>query len=162
MAGETRLHPVSGGGRCDRARQWSSLRADGELSELEEALLEKHLGACAECAEFDARLRSTAELLRAAPAETAALRFESPAPRTLRFPLSRRLAVAAIAAAAAAGSLVGSTLQRPASHPQEPGPQVAVLTGTRDRDLLRQLPRQQPVTPLAPTRARGGLPEGII
>jgi anti-sigma factor RsiW len=162
MAGDTRLHPVSGGGRCDRARQWSSLRVDGELSELEEALLEKHLGSCGECAEYDVRVRSTAELMRAAPAETASVRFEIPAPRVLRFPVSRRLAVAAIAVAAAAGSLVGSTLQRPASHPQKSGPQVAVLTSTRDRDLLRQLPRQQPVTPLVPSRERGGLPEGII
>jgi ferric-dicitrate binding protein FerR (iron transport regulator) len=162
MAGDTRLHPVSEGGRCDRARQWSSLRADGELSELEEALLEQHLEHCGECAEYDARLRSTAELLRTAPVEAAAVRFQIPAERPVRFPLSRRLAVAAIAVAAAAGSLVGSTLQRPATHPEAPGPQVAVLTGTRDLDLLRQLPRQQRVTPLSPARERGSLPEGII
>jgi anti-sigma factor RsiW len=135
---------------------------DGELSELEEVLLEQHLENCGECAEYDARLRSTAQLLRTAPAEASAVRFEIPAPHAFRFPLSRRLAVAAIAVAAAAGSLVGSTLQRPATHPQKAGPQVAVLTSTRDRDLLRQLPRQQHVTPLAPNRDRSGLPEGII
>ncbi|HEY3070342.1 MAG TPA: zf-HC2 domain-containing protein [Gaiellaceae bacterium] len=162
MAGDPRLRPVSGGGRCDRARQWSSLRADGELSELEEALLDKHLGTCGECAEYDARLRSTAELLRTAPPEAPAVPFQIPAPRAIPFPLSRRLAVAAIAVAAAVGSLVGSTLQRPATQPQKAGPQVAVLTTTRDRDLLRQLPRQQHVTPLAPSRDRSGLPEGII
>lgn len=161
MAGDMRLRPVSGGGRCDRARQWSSLRADGELSELEAVLLEKHLGSCGDCADYDARLRSTAELLRTAPAESAPLRFEIPAPRAVRFPLSRRLAVAAIAVAAAAGSLVGSTLQRPANRPEAPAPKVAVLTGTRDLDLLRQLPRQQRVTPRPPAHEGSWPPEGV-
>src|SRR3954454_17246769 len=34
---------------CERARLWASLRADGELSELEGALLDAHLARCAEC-----------------------------------------------------------------------------------------------------------------
>src|SRR3954447_18043135 len=34
---------------CDRARTWASLRLDGELSELEEALLTTHLGRCERC-----------------------------------------------------------------------------------------------------------------
>lgn len=162
MAGDMRPRPVSEDGRCDRARQWVSLRLDGELSELENALLQKHLLTCADCAEYDARLHTTAEVLRTTPAMASARRFQIPAPVVVHFPLTRRLAVAAIAVAAAAGSLVGSTLQRPATHPQKSPPQVAVLTRTGDLDLLRQLPRQQHVTPLSPAPDRSGLPEGII
>jgi len=159
MAGET--HPRSASrSPCDRARQWSSLRVDGELSELEDALLEKHLEDCAECFAFDAGLRSTSTLLRTAPSETARLRVELPARSRVSFPVGRRVAVAAIAVAAAAGSIVGSTLERPAAPRPKPAPQVAVLT--RDQDLLRQLPRQQNVTPLVPAQERGGPPEGII
>lgn len=159
MAGETHSRSPLGS-PCVRARQWSSLRVDGELSELEEALLEKHLDACEECLTFDVGLRSSANLLRAAPVESARLRVELPARSRISFPVGRRVAVAAIAVAAAAGSIVGSTLERPAAPRPKPAPQVAVLT--RDQDLLRQLPRQQNVTPLAPAQERGGPPEGIV
>ncbi|HYY32285.1 MAG TPA: zf-HC2 domain-containing protein [Gaiellaceae bacterium] len=146
-------------GRCDRARQWSSVRADGELSELEEALLEKHLLGCGACRAFDARLRSTTEMLRAAPEEAPSVRFRVPERVFARFPLGRRLAVAAIAVAAAAGSVVGSTLQGPATHPQKPAPQVSLLTN--DLKQLRQLPRGERVQRVAPSE-RGGPSEGII
>jgi anti-sigma factor RsiW len=159
MAGETHARSASGS-PCDRARQWSSLRVDGELSELEDALLEKHLDTCEECLAFDAGLRSTATVMRAAPVEAARLRVELPSRPRVSFPVGRRVAVAAISVASAAGSIVGSTLQRPAAPPQKPAPQVAVLT--RDQDLLRQLPHSRQVTPLVPAQERGGPPEGII
>jgi ABC-type glutathione transport system ATPase component len=56
-------------GRCERARQWASLRIDGELSELEDALLEKHLEGCASCSAFAVRLAATTEAVRAVPLE---------------------------------------------------------------------------------------------
>jgi hypothetical protein len=146
-------------GRCERARQWSSLRADGELSELEEALLDKHLASCAACSAFDDRLQTASELLRAAPAEAPSVRFRMPAPAPARFPVAWRIAVAAIAVAAAAGSLVGSTLDRPASRPSKQGPQVSLLTN--DMKQLRELPRGKTVVPVVPRRP-GGPPEGII
>ena len=31
---------------CERAREWSSLRLDGELPQLQRAMLRKHLAAC--------------------------------------------------------------------------------------------------------------------
>ena len=61
MAGEA-LSPRSG--RCELARQWASLRIDGELSELEDALLEKHLEGCASCSAFAVRLASTTGSLK--------------------------------------------------------------------------------------------------
>src|SRR5262245_27786301 len=46
--GSTRGHTWA----CDRARQAVSLRLDGELSQLERALLDRHVSRCSACAEF--------------------------------------------------------------------------------------------------------------
>ena len=66
MAG---FDPLPGGGVCDRAREWASLRLDDELSALEEELLERHLGVCPECSGFEQRIRVATRALRSAPAE---------------------------------------------------------------------------------------------
>src|SRR5215204_4543384 len=127
MAGETPLR----NGRCERARQWASLRADGELSELEDALLEQP--------------------------EISYPRFERP---VIRLPVGRRVAIVAVAAAAALGAFVGSSLQKPAIAPAPSrGPQLSFRT---DQNLLRQLPHQtkQPVP--APNRVPGQPPEGFV
>lgn len=55
----------SSGQLCERARQWASLRVDGELSELESALLDAHLGGCADCRAFATDLESVTFALRA-------------------------------------------------------------------------------------------------
>jgi predicted anti-sigma-YlaC factor YlaD len=146
--------------RCERARQWSSLRLDGELSELEGALLEKHLGLCGSCFAFDEGLRATAASLRTTPPEPPRVRFQVPQRTRVRLPVSRRLAVAAIAAALALGSLVGSLLNRPAGNPVPQGPQISFLT--RDVSELRQIPRGTHIAPPAPAREPGEPPEGII
>jgi hypothetical protein len=52
---------------CARARFWASLRVDGELSELEGALLDAHLGRCADCRAYDAGVAGSTEALRSAP-----------------------------------------------------------------------------------------------
>jgi hypothetical protein len=146
--------------RCERARQWSSLCLDGELSELETALLEQHLEACDSCLAFDERLRVTAISLRTTPSEPPRVRFQIPERTRVRFPASRRLAVAAIAAALALGSLVGSMLHRPAANPAPAGPQISFLT--RDMSQLRQIPRGKHIAPPSPVREPGEPPEGII
>jgi hypothetical protein len=159
MAGDPRPRPISES-HCDRVRQWSSLRVDGELSELEDVLLEKHLGGCADCRSFEASLHSAARVLRTAPVEAPTVAFRVPRRAAVRFPVSRRLAVAAVAVAVALGSLVGSQLNRPAPLPKQPAPQVSWLT--HDLTQLRQLPRQQELKPVAPQHGIGGPPEGII
>ena len=146
--------------RCERARQWSSLRIDGELSELEGALLDRHLGVCGPCLAFDRQLQASATALRAAPLEVPRRRFEFPEQPRIRIPVSRRVAVAGIAAALALGSLVGSVLHSPASKPVPVGPQISLLT--RDMNQLRQIPRGTKVPPAAPARDPGEPPEGII
>jgi predicted anti-sigma-YlaC factor YlaD len=149
--------------RCERARQWSSLRLDGELSELEESLLDRHLASCRSCLAFDGRLRSAAYAIRETPAEAPLVPFRIPVhPRPrVTVPTGRRLAVAAVAAALALGSLVGSQLYRPAADNGTQEPQVSLLT-RNDMNQLRQLPRGTHVAPPPPARTPGQPPEGII
>jgi anti-sigma factor RsiW len=159
MAGEPYLHAFRHG-PCERAREWSSLRLDGELSELEEALLDKHLESCAHCEAFDAGLRTSTELLRTAPAARPSVGFHVPAAGRRRLPLSRVFAVAGVLGAAALGSIVGSTLDRSAPSSDRPAAQVSFLT--RDVSQLRELPRGKRVAPDAPPRQPGVPPEGLI
>jgi anti-sigma factor RsiW len=87
---------------CERARRWSSLRVDGELSELESALLDAHLGRCPACAEFARGAEAVSEALAAAGLEEA--RIELVLPRSRRFTaLARTGAVAATIACIGAG-----------------------------------------------------------
>src|SRR5262245_36896925 len=58
---------VSGGQLCARSRFWASLRIDGELSELEGALLDAHLARCDECRAAADGFASASSMLRAAP-----------------------------------------------------------------------------------------------
>jgi len=158
MAGEA--HPLRGG-RCERARQWVSLRIDDELTELEDALLQKHLEACGPCRSFAARLNATTELLRQTPQEQPQIEYAPRARRPAGFPVGRRVAIAAIAAAAALGSFVGSSLQKPAQEPAPASvPQVSFLT--RDMAQLRQLPHQTKQPQPAPARVPGEPPEGVV
>jgi hypothetical protein len=147
--------------RCDRARQWSSLRLDGELSELESVLLDKHLEMCGGCLAFDQRLHAAARTLRLTPPEAPLAPIQPELPeRRVAFPVGRRLMVAAIAAALALGSVVGSSLHRPAPDTSIPAPQVSLLT--RDMSQLREIPRGKRVSPSAPAHDTGGPPEGLI
>ena len=157
MAGEA-LSPRDG--RCERARQWASLRVDGELSELEDALLEQHLEGCASCTAFAVRLAATTEAVRAVPLERPEIsypRFERP---VIRLPVGRRVAIVAVAAAAALGAFVGSSLQKPSPAPAPGGsPQLSFRT---DQDLLRQLPHQTKQPAPTPNRVPGQPPEGFV
>src|SRR5437763_8158568 len=60
---------AAGGQLCARAPFWVSLRVDGELSELEGALLDAHLGRCPACAEFAAGATVSTGWLRDAQLE---------------------------------------------------------------------------------------------
>src|SRR5215211_2881455 len=90
---------------CDRARHAVSLRLDDELSQLERALLDRHLDRCPACADFAADTATLTHQLRAA----ALIRLERP----IELPLRRRVvfglrsagAWAAAASVAATGLL---------------------------------------------------------
>ena len=66
MAGKD---PLIQGGICDRAREWTSLRLDGELSPLEDELLQRHLEVCDECRAFEYDVRWATDVLRLTPQE---------------------------------------------------------------------------------------------
>jgi predicted anti-sigma-YlaC factor YlaD len=54
---------------CERAREWASLRLDGELSELERALLVAHTRNCAACAEYVEDVGAITTAIRSAELE---------------------------------------------------------------------------------------------
>lgn len=152
--------PLMMGGACERAREWSSLRLDDELSVLEEEILERHLGVCVACRRFEEGIRTTTVRLRSTPVEVPARRTTVPAHRAGSSPHRRRTAMIA-AAALALGALVGSLVERPGQAvPREAPPQVSLLS--RDLRQLRDLPRTRFTTPVPTPAAPRNPPEGVI
>jgi len=64
--------------KCDRARHWISLRADGELSEFEGVMLAAHVCRCAECRAFRLDVDAMVSALRQAPLERLSRPIELP------------------------------------------------------------------------------------
>jgi hypothetical protein len=127
---------------------WASLRADGELSELEGALLRAHLQRCGECRGFALGVDAVARGLRR-------VRLERPAPFVLaarRHRSKARLlqlaaATAAVVAAGAAAALTGSSA--PAPSAAKP---VAMVAAVDSPDGLRELRRPALVQPHRPVQ----------
>lgn len=156
MAGKD---PLVQGGICTRAREWTSLRLDGELSPLEEELLDRHLETCEGCRVFEADLRWATDVLRLTPQERPSRRVTLPAPARTRVSIRRLTAVAA-AASLAAGALVGALVERPSSPAPANGPaEVSLLSN--DANELRDLPRTI-LSPVQTTPTRPNPPEGVI
>ena len=116
---------------------WASLRADGELSELEGALLDAHLERCAECRSFARGVAAVARGLRGVPLERPAARA-LPVPRRHSKARLVQLAAATVAvvAAGAAAALTGSG----GSTPSAVKP-VAMVAAAESPDRLRELRR---------------------
>jgi anti-sigma factor RsiW len=87
---------------CARAREWTSLRLDGELSELESRLLDAHLARCAGCRTCAAELDAVAVSLRSAPAQRLVSGVS-----VRRAPRRGDLTVGVVAALLAAAALAG-------------------------------------------------------
>lgn len=89
------LHP-----ECDRAREWSSLQLDGELSDFEHVLLGSHLSTCEECRHFSASVTAFTVELRAVPLERperpVVVRKHRRALSLARAPVAAALAVMAV------------------------------------------------------------------
>jgi predicted anti-sigma-YlaC factor YlaD len=121
---------------CERAREWVSLDLDGELSELEHALLRAHLDRCAACAAFAHDVRALTGELRAAPAETPAVPVTLPRRRSgaVRV-LQVGAAAAAIAIAVGLGTLAGSLT----SSRTAPAPSAGSVAATQQPYLEQRL-----------------------
>lgn len=114
--------------RCRRAREWASLRLDGELSELERLLLRRHLSRCDECRAFAASIAEATAVVRATPLEQtehSLLPSAVVAPRTrrrVRLAAVTALVVVSAGVGAVVGAVIGSAGEKPLPAP---GPSVA-------------------------------------
>jgi predicted anti-sigma-YlaC factor YlaD len=120
---------------CERARFWASLRLDGELSELEGALLDAHLARCAGCREVTDGFAGSTAAVRSAP-------LERLAPVAIDVPRSPRrlLATIAVAAVLVLGVIAGG-LVRGQSHGSPAPRAVAVVASFETPDQIRTLRR---------------------
>ena len=121
---------------CERARFWASLRLDGELSELEGALLDAHLTRCESC-------RAVADGFGASTAALRSASLERPAPVAVDAPRSPRrlLASLAVAAVLVIGVITGGLVRGQVSHGSSTPHAVAVVASFETADQLRQLRR---------------------
>jgi predicted anti-sigma-YlaC factor YlaD len=137
------MHPMPE--QCERARAWASLRADGELSELESALLDGHLGRCTACRTFAQGAEDVAATLRSVQFES--VRLESvaapallPSARARRRGLLRAGRLAAAAVAVVATAVVAASASGPSGDGEAAKP-VSMVAGVDSPDGLRELRR---------------------
>ena len=122
---------------CDRARAWVSLRLDGEISEIEDALLEAHLRRCTSCREFEESVRGTVFALRAQPLEE--IDHAVVVARRRRLNTHPRF-VASVAAALAAVAGVTTVLSsQTAKGPSRHTPTPLLVAVVRDDQDIKQL-----------------------
>jgi anti-sigma factor RsiW len=126
---------------------------DGELSQLERALLERHLGGCSACAEFAADASVLTRELRAAPPTRLERPIELPLRRRVGYGFRHAGAWAAVASVAATALLAVMAL--PAQRSQRGAPTVNVSHQRTNQDLrdLRAL-RIAQLRPLAYSLSR--------
>jgi ferric-dicitrate binding protein FerR (iron transport regulator) len=125
---------------CARSREWASLRADAELSELEAALLDAHLARCEDCRAFAASLDAIVISLRRAPAERLAP-IELRVPRRHRRVLPALVAAGLVIVAAVVGSLAGVAGRDSSPSPSTQRGAIAVVASVETPDQLRRLRR---------------------
>ncbi len=150
-------------GDCERARQWTSIELDGELSTFERVLLRAHLAHCPPCREFRTDTNGLTHALRAAPLE----QLDQPIViGRMRRRLRLRLAPAAAAMAVAfvgLGSILATSAVRSVGTSHDRTPAVtAELAGLETMNLrtsaaLEHLNAFQQIRVQAATRSlRGG------
>jgi predicted anti-sigma-YlaC factor YlaD len=122
---------------CERARSWASLRADSELSELESALLDAHLGRCASCRTFARGTEEIAAALRSA-------RLQRPAPILVQRQRAGHTGLRALQVAAAIAVVVTAGVIAAVSGPAQRADvakPVSMVAGVDSPDRLRELRR---------------------
>ena len=135
---------------CDCAREWTSLRLDGELSEFEGALLDAHLARCARCREFARGAATVTVHLRQSALEPLGRPIARPTRRrAVLKPLRLATAAAAAVAVVVLSSVFGSL------RSQSPLPTFSTPAGEGafdvDQDLRafrREDPKPRPVVVL--------------
>jgi ferric-dicitrate binding protein FerR (iron transport regulator) len=126
---------------CERARAWASLRLDGELSEIEDALLSAHVRRCAACREYEEVVCAVVVMLRAQPLEQIRHPMPVPVPRRTIVRPSALARVAAVAAAVVGVTTVLSTHSSndPTGSFGSSGNVPVIATADNDIQQLREL-----------------------
>ena len=113
---------------CERARKYVSLQLDNELSQLEDAMLQAHLGRCEPCRAYAADVAATTRELRAAEPERLVRPIALPRRRRVSFGNVQAAAAAAIALAAVGiGGLLGGVGTDRTEHARAAGSHSAYL-----------------------------------
>ena len=135
---------------CERAREWVSLRVDGELSEFEGALLAVHLDRCDSCCGFALDVGVFTEELRRQPLEPVGFTVALPRPRRARVQVRLGHLTAAAVVTAAVGLSTLAVTQHVGVPTRANGLNVPVATqpddavgdvGARRAQLLSKSPR---------------------
>jgi hypothetical protein len=137
-------HPTD----CAPAREAVSARLDAPLPELDEARLEAHLDACADCRTFAADLAGVASILRAAPLEQPRIPLFMPRSRRPVFRLQTAAAAVVLLSAAVGSSFaLGRALGHEApAAPAATGPAdvLSLRADSTQQHLLAMLSRGRP------------------
>lgn len=139
--------------RCDRAREYASLRLDGELSDFESALLDSHIERCPSCRAFADDLVGVSERLRTAPLERPMIMVALP---QRRFAALRRMQVSAAAAAVVSVVGIGALFGMLHSSATTPGRVAKFGSMAQEKREFRDL-RRAVLTAPHPEREPGGL-----
>jgi predicted anti-sigma-YlaC factor YlaD len=139
--------------RCDRAREYASLRLDGELSDFESSLLDSHIERCPSCRAFAEDLVGVTERLRTAPLERPLIVLTLP---QRRFAALRRMQVSAAAAAVVSVVGIGALFGMLHSNASTPGPVAKLGSMAQEKREFRDL-RRAVLTAPHPERLPGGL-----
>ena len=141
------------GRRCDRAREYASLRLDGELSDFERVLLDSHLERCPSCRVFADDLVGVTERLRTASLERPAIAITLPRRRLVAFRGIRvSAAAAAVVSVVGIGALFGLLNSSATTPTRGTGKLASMATENRDFRDLRRAVLTTPQKPDAPPR----------
>ena len=132
---------------CERAHASISAALDGELSELDAAALDAHLGRCPACAAYRREVVAATHRLRTTPPEELEHGIVLPLRRSS---VMRSLNVAAAAAVVVVGAVLGSTV----ALRSEQAPRSERTVRSTVPDLTRELTFVPPRPTVLTTRAR--------
>jgi predicted anti-sigma-YlaC factor YlaD len=139
--------------RCDRAREYASLRLDGELSDFESTLLDSHIERCPSCRAFAEDLVGVTERLRTAPLERPLIVLTLP---QRRFAVLRTMQASAAAAAVVSVVGIGALFGMLHSSASAPGRVAKLGSMAQEKREFRDL-RRAVLTAPHPERQPGGL-----
>jgi predicted anti-sigma-YlaC factor YlaD len=148
------MHPMrTTARRCDRAREYASLRLDGELSDFESALLDSHIERCPSCRAFAEDLVGVTERLRTAPLDKPLIVLTLP---QRRFAALRTMQASAAAAAVVSVVGIGALFGMLHSNASAPGRVAKLGSVAQEKREFRDL-RRAVLTAPHPERQPGGL-----